>query len=101
MFFTLKATERIFHIVENMLTLLLLEGQEIEGAKSGTKRTSRKYLPEALEVLEEHLGADAYKKELISLTQAKKAGIPEDLLNSITYKPEGASQVVLSKGGGG
>ena len=84
--------------VEDGLLASLLQGQKIDGVELTEKRTHRRYTKEALDVLERHLGPDAYTvvKKPINFSQAEKLGVSPELMNQITIKPQGDPALKLS-----
>lgn len=89
-----KLIESFLKNVEERVTELLIEGDDVPGFEIGFGRSNRKWDDTAEEFLVEQLGKDAYQKSLITLSKAEKL-LDKNLIAKHTVKPQGKIIAVI------
>lgn len=88
-----KLIESFLKDVESSVFDHIDAGNTFKGYKIVEGRSIRKWTDEAEEVLVEKLGDDAYKKSLISITDAQKK-LGKEEVDAIAFKPPGKATLV-------
>lgn len=91
--------EKQLEDIEKYLVSRLLDGDQIHGIELTQKRTRRRFTPEGEAKLDELYGDRAFviSRKPKSFVNLEAFGVPSELIEDLTFKPQGAPAIKYSK----